>query len=104
MTRIDQDFLAPASVMLVAMASLFGTLAASERIPIRALGGLVVPAWLELPFAVSCVSFSLLILLLGGLSLERWRLIGRHRIVFQQSGKSSGLGSSEKNQEFVQTA
>jgi hypothetical protein len=62
------------------------------------------PEWcgyVGVPIGVTLVP---LLLFLSGPTVERWRLSGRHRIVFDQTGKSTGLGQSTKDKEFVQTA
>jgi len=62
----------------------------------------ILPEWTAGVFTAGGLSLTLLILLLGGPALERWRLAGRHRVVFQLSNRTSGLGSNAKNQEFLQ--
>ena len=54
------------------------------------------------PIAATGVTFTLLMLLVVGPALEKWKLTGRHRIVFHLTGKTTGLGSAQKNQDFVQ--
>jgi hypothetical protein len=97
--RFDLIFLAPLAAVAVMVLCLKATICAELKTPFF---GLLLPQWSALAFAPLGISLSLGILLLGGPALERWRLIGRHRIVFDQGGKSTGLGQSSKNQEFVQ--
>uniref|UniRef100_A0A7C2P529 Uncharacterized protein n=1 Tax=Schlesneria paludicola TaxID=360056 RepID=A0A7C2P529_9PLAN len=62
------------------------------------------PEWCGYVAAPVGVTTVAALLLLGGPAVEAWRLTGRHRIVFDQTGKSTGLGQSTKDKEFVQTA
>lgn len=100
----DHVFLAPLAAVSLGIVAMILAIFASQAWPVAALWGLVLPRWSELPIATAGVALSLMILLLGGPPLERWRLAGRHRIVFQLTGKTTGLGSTEKNQEFIQIA
>lgn len=76
-----------------------------ERAQSRApIGGMFLPDWLEVLIAAAFLFTTLLITLVAGPGLEKWRLSGRHRIVFQQSNNANGLGSSPTSKEFIQTA
>jgi hypothetical protein len=97
----DEIFIVPALVVAIVI----GTVSlgvCSLGLPFGAAAKL--PEWVGyvgVPIGVTLVP---LLLLLGGPTVERWRLSGRHRIVFDQTGKSTGLGQSTKDKEFVRTA
>jgi hypothetical protein len=62
------------------------------------------PEWMGYVGVPLGVGAFALTMLLGGPPIETWRLRGRHRIVFDQTGKPTGLGQATKDKEFVQTA
>jgi len=100
-TGFDHIFLAPLGVVALGSTTLVFTLCAALGWPIAVLGGLVLPRWAETPIAAIGVTCTLLMLLVAGPALEKWRLTGRHRIVYHLTGKTTGLGSAQKNQDFM---
>jgi hypothetical protein len=97
----DEVLIAPVLAGLVFLATVVIALL-SLALPAHAAAKL--PEWcgdVAAPLGVTLVS---LLLLLCGPAVERWRMTGRHRIVFEQTGKATGLGQSTKDKEFVQTA
>jgi hypothetical protein len=95
----DEIVLSPVLAAIVGFAALIVTVWSELPGP-RAVFQL--PEWLPLVTAPCGLSLSVAILLLGGPSLERWRLTGRHRLVFELAQQTSGLGHTAKNQHFVQ--
>jgi hypothetical protein len=95
----DEIVLSPALATIVGVCGLTLTVMAENP---GARLAMQLPTWLPLLTAPGGLALSIGILLLGGPGLERWRLSGRHRLVFEHATQTSGLGHTAKNQNFVQ--
>jgi hypothetical protein len=103
----DEIFLVPLGVLvIIVVTSLLGLLALAQQNP-----GFRQPVLLmiALPFealflvAPGGVGLAVCLLLGGGPHLNRWRLAGRHQIVFDVKSNSGGLGQTTNHPDFLQT-
>ncbi len=96
----DEIFIAPVLGMVVVVSVMLVVLV---LLVVPPAARVVQNRWIVNLLAPAGVSLSMAIFLLAGPCLERWKLTGRHRIVFEYGGQQTGLGQSSKNADFVQT-
>ncbi len=105
--RYDDIFLAPLGVLVIMiLSSLLGLLALAQQNPgLNRVPFFFVqlPFWSVFLIAPGGLGLSVWLLLGGGPHLNRWRLAGRHQIVFDIKTNSGGLGQTTNHPDFLQT-